>query len=231
MPRCPLCGTITDTSFFEDRARRYFRCASCDLVFLHADDRPLPLDETVRYLAHRNDPADAGYVQFLRTLADPVCLAVPVGAHGLDVGCGPTHVLAELLSATGRPTAHYDPLFFPDDALLATVYDFVTCCEVAEHAHDPAALFARLGSMLRPGGVLAVMTQFHGAVPFDQWWYRRDSTHVCFYSADTMRWLARRFDYELALPVSNVALFTVPDVTKTRTPAELDSAGEGHSLQ
>ena len=206
--KCPLCSADVRTIVLEQNSRSYLRCERCALVFLHPDHRLLPLQEVLRYLEHQNDGGDAGYVAFLRQLAEPVCAVVPVGAHGLDVGCGPAPVLGQILTAAGRPTRSWDPLFFPDDALLASRYDFVTCSEVVEHAHQPDVLFDRLASLLRPAATLAVMTRFHGEVPFDSWWYRRDSTHVCFFCADTMRWVAERYGWRLALPAPNVALFT-----------------------
>jgi SAM-dependent methyltransferase len=208
--KCPLCSAAARTAVLELPARTYLECARCTLIFLHPDDRLLPLQEVLRYLEHENGAEDAGYVGFLRRLADPVCDVVPVGARGLDFGCGPAPVLGELLAAAGRPTSSYDPLFRPDDALLELRYDFVTCCEVAEHAHEPALLFDRLAGLLRPGGTLAVMTRFYGDVPFENWWYRRDPTHVCFFNADTMRWVARRYGWRLELPTEHVAIFGVP---------------------
>ena len=195
--------------YLEEPGRTYSRCTVCRLIHLHAEYRPRPLAEVRRYLEHRNDGADPGYVAFLRRLADPVCAVVPVGARGLDCGCGPAPVLSDLLTASGRPTAAYDPLFFPDDTLFDTQYDFVTCSEVVEHAHDPAALFQRLADVVRPGGTIGVMTRLYGVeAPFKRWWYRRDPTHVCFYDADTMRWIAGHRGWTLSLPAPHVALFT-----------------------
>ena len=206
--KCPLCSAHAQAVVLDQPGRTYLRCGRCALVFLHPGQRLRPLQEVLRYLEHENDAGNAGYVAFLRKLAEPVCAAVPIGAHGLDFGCGPAPVLAEILTAAGRPTRAWDPLFFPDDALLDARYDFVTCSEVVEHAHQPDALFDRLAGLLRPAGTLAVMTRFHGAVPFESWWYRRDPTHVCFFSADTMRWVAERYAWQLELSAPNVALFT-----------------------
>ena len=78
--------------------------------------------------------------------------------------------------------------------------------------HEPAALFARFARLLRPGGLLGVMTRFHGVeASFDRWWYRRDPTHVCFYDADTMRWIAARHGWRLELAAPHVAMFLRPD--------------------
>lgn len=205
---CPLCAGHELSLLLRDGGRRYFRCPQCDLISVHPTDRPSRAEESQRYLSHENDAADIGYVSFLRRLADPLCDVVPPGAHGIDVGCGPAPVLGELLTASGRPTVSYDPLFFPSTELLNVTYDFVTCSEVVEHAHDPAALFRQLVGLLHAGGALGVMTALHeDARNFDTWWYRRDVTHVCFYSAHTMRWVAELFDLALFLPAANVALF------------------------
>ena len=205
---CPLCATSGAPAYFEDATRRYARCGECDLIFVFPEDRPRPLEEVIRYLQHENDSADAGYATFLAQLADPLCEVVPHGARGLDYGSGPSPVLAEMLTARGRPTEAYDPLFKADAGLLAETYDFVTCSEVVEHAHDPRALFATLASLLKPAGVLGVMTRLHDAdTNFETWWYRRDITHVCFYSVATMRWLAEHRGWQLSVPAINVGLF------------------------
>jgi SAM-dependent methyltransferase len=208
---CPLCGGTATHAFHEDARRRYRRCDACALVFLDPAQRPTMLAEVLRYQEHVNDAGDAGYVQFLRRLADPLLERLPAGARGLDFGCGPASVLADLLTAAGRPCAAYDPLFRPDAALLDDAYDFVTCTEVVEHLHDPAAVIARFGRLLPRGGLLGVMTRFHGhEAPFADWWYRRDPTHVCFYDETTMRWIAARHGWRLELPRPHVAIFTIP---------------------
>lgn len=131
------------------------------------------------------------------------------GARGLDFGCGPAPVLSELLTSAGFPCAAYDPFFARDETLLDERYDYVTCSEVAEHAHDPAEMFATLHRLLGPGGVLGVMTTFYqNRAAFADWWYRRDPTHVCFYNEDTMRWIGERHGWMTDFPAPNVTLFT-----------------------
>lgn len=208
-PACTLCGSPDVTLLLHEPGRRYFACSRCTLIFLDPANRLLPLQEILRYQTHRNSGDDPGYVAFLRRLADPVMAVVPAGARGLDFGCGPAPVLSELLTAAGRPTAFHDPLFHPTNTLDAR-YDFVTCSEVVEHAHSPAALFEQLGTLVVPGGIIGVMTRFYGIeAPFERWWYRRDPTHVSFYDAGTFGWIARHRGWTLELPVPNVALFTV----------------------
>lgn len=207
---CPLCLAPASVPFLEEPGRRYLHCCVCDLVFVPPGDRPTRAEEAQRYLAHQNDRGDPGYVAFLRRLADPLCARVPEGASGVDIGCGPAPVLSELLAETGRATRYYDPQFFPDRSPLSATYDFVTCCEVVEHAHDPSALFTQLVGLLRPHGVLGVMTSLRDPhADFARWWYRRDITHVCLYSMRTLQWVAEHFDLTLSVPASNVALFTL----------------------
>jgi SAM-dependent methyltransferase len=209
-PRCTLCGNPQPESYLVEANRRYHRCATCSLIFLDPSDHLRPLEEVLRYLEHDNRGDDPAYVAFLRRLTDWVENFTAAGSRGLDYGCGPAPVLGEILTSSGRPTASYDPLFRPDESLLSASYDFVTCCEVVEHAHDPALLFETLRALVAPRGLLAVMTRMPGyEAPFERWWYRRDPTHVAFYPPETMHWIAARYGWSCEIPVPHVALFTV----------------------
>lgn len=166
-------------------------------------------DEELRhYQSHHNNPDDPRYRAFLDRLAIPLLAILPPGAMGLDYGCGPGPTLSVMLRERGFPTANYDPFFVPHGALLDQQYDFVTCTETAEHLFDPLEEFTRLFGMLRPGGVLAVMTQMvRASEPFESWRYARDPTHACFYRPGTMQWIATRFDRRVEMPERSVALF------------------------
>ncbi|MGK2961080.1 MAG: class I SAM-dependent methyltransferase [Gemmatimonadaceae bacterium] len=178
-------------------------------MFLHPDQRLTPLQEVLRYCEHRNSADDAGYVQFLARLADPVRARLTEGARGLDYGCGPAPVLAAMFTAAGYPTDSYDPFFLGDESVHHKIYDFVSCSEVLEHVHDPLVFLTRLDSIVRKGGLVALMTRFYGVdAPFPDWWYRRDPTHVCFYSPETMEWIAESFGWSLEIPDPHIALFT-----------------------
>lgn len=207
---CPLCGNAAPARQHATDDREYWRCDACALVFL-ARARRLSYDaEVARYELHRNSTEDAGYLKFLSRLAEPMIARVPPGARGLDYGCGQAPALGLLLSRAGRPTESYDPVFCPEESLLSRQYDFVTCSEVFEHVHEPMRLLERLGTLVSPGGRIGVMTSFRDAgVPFGEWWYIRDPTHVCFYNGETMAWIARHFGWTLELAAPNVAIFTV----------------------
>lgn len=195
----------------EVAGHRYAQCAECNLISLDPTQRPLPLAEVVRYAQHQNAEDDAGYRRFLGLLLHPVLERLSAGAIGLDFGCGPAPVLAAMMTEAGYPTSGYDPVFAPQADLLAREYDFVVCSEVVEHLHHPASVFAMFGRLIARGGLVGIMTGLHRPeIPFETWWYRRDPTHVCFYSEATMRWIAARHGWSVVFPSADVVLFSLP---------------------
>jgi len=192
-------------------ARSYWFCPVCEARFLDPAQHPSPEDELAHYRQHQNHPDDPGYRRFLSKLATPLSARLPRGAAGLDYGCGPGPALAAMLREAGHEIALYDPFFQPDRSVLAGEYDFVTCTETAEHFHDPAAEFARLMALVRPGGWLAIMTCFQtDDARFARWHYRMDPTHVVFYRARTLQFLARRAGWTCEIPAKDVALMRRP---------------------
>lgn len=205
---CPLCGATRSSTLHEGDHGAFHRCARCALVFRDLAEWPSLDAEIARYELHDSDADDAGYQEFLSRLAEPVIARVPAGARGLDYGSGESDVLAERLTRSGRPTTPYDPAFRPSAAALKERYDFVVCSEVLEHVHEPRVLFERLGGLVRPGGIIGIMTGMYDAVPsFAEWWYIRDITHVCFYSEQTMQWIAREHGWSVEFPAPDVTLF------------------------
>ncbi len=207
---CPLCQGADVGFFCADAARPYLRCRACDLVFVDPAMLPAPEAERARYETHNNDAADPGYVAFLERFAAPFCEALgPAPLDGLDYGCGPSPVLAGLLEARGHKMALWDPFFAPDATVLARTYDFVTCTEVVEHFHRPGEELARIIGLLRRGGRLGIMTSLRPAdEAFPTWHYRRDFTHVSFFSQETFEFLARRHDLSVTFPDRDLVFLT-----------------------
>jgi SAM-dependent methyltransferase len=221
--RCPVCEGLEGRAFQVVDGRAYGRCERCEATFLFPEHRLSPQAERAEYALHQNNGDDAGYRAFLGRVATPLLQRLGPARHGLDFGCGPGPVLAEMLRAAGHTVALYDPFFQPDAVALAATYDFITCTEVAEHFHHPAAAFRRLDTLLRPGGWLALMTCFQtDDARFAQWHYRRDPTHVVFYREATLRWLAQRHGWRCEVPGTNVALMRKSDspVQRTTTPVQ-----------
>lgn len=210
-PACPVCRGRDVWHFGCFEAKHYWRCEDCLATFLDPAARLTPEAERQVYLDHENDPQGPGYRRFLSKLADPLCERLLETADILDYGCGPGPALAEMLREAGHRVALYDPSFHADETKLVADYDAITCTEVVEHFHDPASEFERLGLLLRPGGWLAIMTCFQTEdARFANWHYRRDPSHVIFYRAETLRFLAARHGWRCEIPVKDVALMQVP---------------------
>lgn len=210
---CPLCES-TDTAWFHrDRHREYFRCRRCDLRFVPAHQRPTRERERAEYDRHRNSPEDPGYRRFLSRLHTPLEARLAAGSEGLDFGCGPGPTLSLMFAESGMSMAVYDPFYAPDTRVLARQYDFITATEVVEHLHHPRRDLDGLWRQLRPGGHLGIMTKLALEVDaFARWHYIRDPTHVVFFSRDTFRWLARRWQ-------AGLEFFHDDVIVLTRSPA------------
>ena len=212
---CPLCcvGRVEHFYTRKDRSgeREFRRCRACDLVFVPRVHH-LDVDgERERYLEHNNHPDDPDYRAFLSRLFDELRPHLDPGSSGLDYGAGPGPALAAMLGEAGFRVAIYDPIFFPDESVLAERYDFITCTETAEHFRDPGTQFGRLNGLLRSPGWLGVMTaMLDDWSGFPDWYYHRDPTHISFYSQRTMRWIAEQYGWEPAFPRPNVVIFRKP---------------------
>ncbi|MEN1729158.1 MAG: class I SAM-dependent methyltransferase [Pseudomonadota bacterium] len=208
LPDCPLCLGRETRALLEVDVRRYFRCEQCQGRFLDPSQHPTREEEQREYDQHQNQIDDPGYRRFLSTLTNPLLERLPVRSEGLDYGCGPGPALAAMCEAHGHSMTLFDPIYRNNESALRRQYDFITCTEVAEHFHQPGIEFQRLSDLLRPGGLLGVMTRFQtDDSRFATWHYRRDPTHVFFYREDTMRWLAQKRDWILELLPPTVALF------------------------
>lgn len=121
------------------------------------------------------------------------------GARLLDYGCGYSPVLSSIARGRGYAVRSWDPYFLPDTSPLEQTYDIVAVCEVIEHIAAPAPAFSTMRNLLEPGGILAVRSSLHPASwdAFFRFWYIRDRTHVSYYSAATLRFVAERFGFSI----------------------------------
>ena len=217
---CPVCRDPNARRFMVVSGREYWRCDACHSTFLDDRHHLTPAEEAERYRLHRNDPNDEGYRRFLSKLVDPLLSVLPAGSAGLDFGCGPPFegtdapAVASMLRERDHTVSLYDPHFFPDVSLLDpshAQYDFITATEVMEHVSQPAEVLDTLDGLLRPGGVLAVMTSFQtDDAAFATWHYRRDPTHIVFYREETLRLLAEARGWTCEIPAKDVAFMRKP---------------------
>lgn len=205
MRSCPVCRSDQTRIFDVLDGKTYHRCEACQATFL--DPRAfLKRDaEYAHYCTHENDVDDAGYQNFLARLVEPLIARLPPQQTGLDYGCGPGPALAAMLKEAGHSVHLFDPFFADRPDVLDRSYNFITCTEVVEHFHDPAREFDRLFGLLKPGGVLAVMTMFQpDDAEFATWHYRNDPTHVVFYNKQTFEYLAQQRGLAFESPTKDI---------------------------
>jgi 2-polyprenyl-3-methyl-5-hydroxy-6-metoxy-1,4-benzoquinol methylase len=116
----------------------------------------------------------------------------------LDYGCGPGPTLSVLFKEKGFDMKNYDPFFFNEPNFLTIPYDFITCTEAIEHFSDPLKEIRLLVSLLKKGGWLAIKTEtWARLIKFRTWYYRKDPTHVIFFSEKTFGWISGKFHLNL----------------------------------
>ncbi len=220
---CPLCAapSAEHVHHRDDPTygpRDYYRCGRCRLIFLSPEQYLTPDQERARYDLHQNHPEDQGYVEFLSQLVEPLSALLPAGAGGLDYGCGPGPTVSVLLRERGFPTVVYDPVFFPETTLLHRAYDFVTCTETVEHFYAPRQEWHRFRKLVRPGGLLGIMTGMYRDVEaFRDWWYHREPTHVGFYHAATFEWIAAQWGWDIREMTTRVVILERTEGTGLHT--------------
>lgn len=173
-------------------------CPECGLIFVDPSQRLVPDEEKKRYDFHENSPDDPGYRTFLNQLFEPMNARLPAGSFGLDYGSGPGPTLHLMFEEAGHHMMIYDPFYAKDETVFEQTFDFITVTETAEHFYDPANEFKKLWSLLKPGGYLGIMTLLvPEKIPFKEWHYIKDDTHVSLYSTKTFQWLADGYEAEL----------------------------------
>ena len=205
---CPICSGTNVFSFQLIGSIEYFRCKTCQGLFTDPKSRLSPEKEKERYSLHNNDVDDPEYRKFLSKLYDPLIKKLKKESRGLDYGCGPGPALASMLREEGFSVDIYDPYFFPDESYRDKVYDFITCTEAAEHFYEPQKEFNKLDQVLADKGILGVMTNFYeDTINFEDWYYRKDPTHVVFYAVKTLQCIAEERSWEVDIQCGNVVFF------------------------
>ena len=213
---CPLCLQQNSQLFHTDKKREYWRCPNCDLIFVPAKFFLSPIAEKARYQSHHNDPNDQKYCAFLGRIIPPMVAHLSPNATGLDFGCGPfpgeKSALAILFEQAGFPMEIYDPFFSPDIKPLDQKYHFVVTTEAIEHFYRPLDEISRLFGLLPSSGTLGIMTRRHDSIDdFANWSYKDDPSHVCFFSKQSFRWIAERWQSALEFIDNDIMILQKPN--------------------
>lgn len=215
IPTCPLCACNAPDFFDRDRNRTYLHCPHCDLVFVPPEFHLVPDAEKMRYEHHRHHLTDPGYRAFLERLFLPLKEKLSPSAHGLDFGCGQIPTLSILFEEAGFTCDNYDLHFANDPALLQKQYDVLTCSETIEHFKTPREEVERFLRLVKPGGWIGIMTQLRDeAPPFENWFYKNDATHLCFFSKATFHWMAKTYRLTPEFHPHGAVLFQTPPLQR-----------------
>ncbi len=205
---CPLCFSVQTAFFHQDEQREFLRCRQCALVFVPSRSHLSKAEEKSYYELHQNSPFDSGYRNFLERLSRPLLLQLKQASWGLDFGSGPGPTLSLMLEEAGHKVELYDPFYASNQSVFARQYDFITCSEVVEHLQAPGRELRRLWALLKPGGVLAIMTKrVIDQTAFSRWHYKNDPTHIVFFSEHTFNWLGELWQVKPTYCGADVVFF------------------------
>ena len=200
--KCPLCQNSADF-FTTGENREYQLCDLCGLIFVPTRFH-IPIEsERERYREHENSLENEGYVAMFMEKISLIKKYCPQIKTALDFGCGYEPVLKILLEREGLKTEVYDPIFFPDSPQKKS-FDLVISTETFEHLKNPIQDIQWAMDHVAASGFLAVMTRFYplengnpSEENFSKWYYKRDPTHIAFYSSKSFHWIAEKLGFQI----------------------------------
>lgn len=205
---CLLCDGSTEL-FFQLKERRFFLCKECKGISLEKKQLPEKIIEYERYLQHNNDVENKGYQSFVSPVVSAVLEDFHPDSQGLDFGAGSGPVVSKLLKDKKFQIELYDPFFHNYPELLSAKYDYIVCCEVIEHFHDPGKEFRLLKDLLLQNGKLYCMTNiYEKKINFGSWWYKNDLSHVFIYQRETIYFIQDRYKFHDVIINGGLITFT-----------------------
>lgn len=181
--KCPLCNSNSKLIL----KPTHYRCNSCLAYFKDPKLYLQGKDEKDIYDQHKNNSDDIRYQDFLSPITNAVLKEIPKNSIGLDFGCGKDSAIMKVLNNNNYKCLGYDIFYKNNKELLAQKYDYITSSEVIEHFYNPKKEFELLKSLLKPNGVLYLMTDIFDeqTKKFSSWYYKNDPTHVFMYQKQT----------------------------------------------
>lgn len=192
--KCSICGTKSKKFNDQQLDKIYYKCPKCEFIFLDPQFFVQPQAEKKQYDNHNNSFDDLGYVKMFEDFLDYFWSDIQKNTKtALDFGCGPGPVLYELIKRRGSQTDCYDKFYQTKKVYENKKYDLITSTEVFEHLENPKEVLSLLASHLKPKGTIALMTLFHTnkTEDFLKWWYRRDPTHISFFTPKCIEFMAK----------------------------------------
>ncbi len=197
MSLCIICKSETKTFFDLGVKCTTHHCLECGVISKDIQHHPTQKQELHQYSMHNNSLENRGYVEMFEQFLEFTLANTKEVKTVLDFGSGPTPVLSYLLEKKGFKTTIYDKHFAPKP--IVGKYDLITSTEVFEHLDSPLKTLKKLKSHLNANATISIMTQFHtDRLDFyKQWWYRKDPTHITFFTPHTFQVLAKMLDMKV----------------------------------
>ena len=191
--KCKICNNVINTIIDDNLGKVYKICPSCQLIALEKSYFVDEIREKIQYENHNNSFESKGYVEMFENFLDYFWDDLKKDyTDVLDFGSGPGPVLAQILQNRGLHVEIYDKFYQPNKIYENKKYDLITSTEVFEHLENPLVVLFDLKKHLKESGIIAIMTLFHNnnSKDFLNWWYRRDPTHITFYTPKTFKVMA-----------------------------------------
>lgn len=198
--KCLICKSETKTINDLQFELNYFSCEKCGFIAQDRDSTVSFDEERVEYDRHENNIENEGYVNYFKKFIDKALIPYADLGVGLDFGSGPEPVFSQVMKRDYDAKMDiYDLHYQTEEVYQGKYYDYIVSTEVIEHVSNPLEFLTLLAKHLKPGGVIALMTLFHTCndAAFLQWWYRRDITHISFFTPMTFRYMAQKLGLEI----------------------------------
>jgi hypothetical protein len=211
MHLCKICQASTSSVKDVKKELIYYRCDVCGFVFL--DDKYMvnAIEEKSKYNQHNNSLENEGYVQMFEEFID-ISIAPYMNniSTALDFGSGPEPVFSKLLERRGLDVDIYDLYYSPKKVYEHKNYDLITSTEVFEHLSKPLEILELLVKTLNSNGYIVLMTKFppEDDKEFLAWWYRRDPTHISFFTPKSFELMAEKVGLKVLKTINeNIVVF------------------------
>jgi len=211
MHLCKICQADTNMMTDVKKNLSYYRCGTCGFVYLDDEAVIDTKSEKRHYELHNNSFECTGYVEMFEKFIDVAVTPYAKDAQtALEFGCGSGPVLAELLRRRGLDVDQYDLYFYPKKVYEGKRYDLITSTEVFEHLKEPMKILRMLTQHITQNGYLVLMTKFPPKDDelFLNWWYRRDVTHIGFFTPKSFELMANEVGLHIVTIIDeNIVVF------------------------
>ena len=207
---CKICENSTTRVYDHKKKITYYRCTNCGFISLENSHMINMVDEKKHYEKHENSLESVGYVKMFEDFIAKSILPLNNINTVLDFGCGYEPVLSHLLMKKGMSVDIYDFYFYPTKVYENKEYELIVSTEVFEHLKKPIEVLTTLTKHTKKDGYITLMTKFPPSndEEFLRWWYRRDMTHISFFTPKSFEIMAQKVGLKLLKTIDdNIVVF------------------------